>query len=670
MTKEWFTASELAGLPGLPGTERSINRSGDRGELLRRKRQKGKGWEYSLEGLPAETQVALLKIHSQAPVLTEADRTHSPKRQRPVHSEEALSGRWERLRHEQREKAEAKCTAIRAAVTAHERSGVPLTTALETAAAGTAWSYATLRDAYYGKGAKAGLVDYPRHLWPLVLAPGHLGRTATAECDPAAWAAFKADYLRQEEPPLEMCYRTLERLSKVHGWTIPGSAKSLKRRLDREMSHRAQVFMRKGPEALARMFPPQRRDRTALHALELVNADGHKFDVFVQWPDGEIGRPMLVGWQDIRSGKFLSWRIDKSESSDGYRLSFADLLREHGIPGGAILDNGRGAAAKILTGGMSTRFRFKVMEEEPLGLFTHLLGEENTHFAKPYHGQSKPIERAFRDLANDVSKDARLAGAYTGKNPQAKPENYGSRVVPLARFLEVLEDGIRQHNARKGRRGMGMDGRSFDEVFAESYQANAHLIQRPTQAQLSRWLLAAVDITANKLTGSVKVHGNEYVSDALTEALAGRSAKERRVVVRLDPDNLLLPVVVETLDGRLIGEAKLNGPVRFIDTQAGRDRARDEQRLARIAKEEAAIHQRMGQAELDRLIDTAAQAEREQEAEPTKQNHKLVRGAFGKAKRVAGSDIELPDDDLVLGGDDFILHLAAQNSGSVLDRDD
>ncbi|WP_275100110.1 transposase domain-containing protein [Sedimenticola hydrogenitrophicus] len=671
MTKEWFTVREIAEAMGEP--KRKIERTAVR-ESWPFEESTGRGGTrrlYRLDAMPHAAQVALLKTHAPVPVLTEADLTPSPKRQRPVHSEEALSSRWERLRDSQREKAEAKCTAIRAAVTAHERSGVPLTTALQTAATGTPWSYATLRDAYYGKGAKAGLVDYPRHLWALVLAPGHLGRTATAECDPAAWAAFKADYLRQEEPTLEMCYRTLQRLAAVHDWTIPGSSKSLARRLEREMSYRAQVFLRKGPEALARMFPAQRRDRTALHALELVNADGHKFDNFVEWPDGEIGRPILVGWQDIRSGKMLSWRVDKTESSDGYRLSFADLLREHGKPGGAILDNGRGAAAKILTGGMSTRFRFKVKEEEPLGLFTHLLGEENTHFAKPYHGQSKPIERAFRDLASDVSKDARLAGAYTGKNPTAKPENYGSRAVPLARFLEVLEDGIRQHNARKGRRGMGMDGRSFDEVFAESYQANAHLIQRPTQAQLSRWLLAAVDITANKLTGAVKVHGNEYVSDALTEALAGRSAAERRVVVRLDPDNLLLPVMVETLDGRLIGEAKLNGPVRFIDTQAGRDRARDEQRLARITKEEAAIHQRMSQAELDRLIDTAAQADREQEAEtPAQQNHKLVRGAFGKAKRVAGSDIDLPDDDLVLGGDEFILRLAAQNTGSVLDRDD
>jgi hypothetical protein len=668
MTERAYTITEIAQALGV--TRKSAHMRAQR-ESWPFEESTGRGGKrrlFPLEGLPEEVQVKLLHAYGEPEATDDAPPVElsdvPAQRQRPVHSEEALSARWERLRDAQREKAEAKCAAIRAAVAAHERSGVPLTEALRHAAEGTPWSYATLRDAYYGKGLKAGLVDYPRHLWALVLAPGHLGRVATAECDPTAWAAWKADYLRQEEPPLEMTYRTLQRMANTHGWTIPGSPKSLKRRLDKEMSYRAQVFMRKGPQALARMFPPQRRNRTALHALELVNADGHTFDVFVKWPDGEIGRPILVGWQDIRSGKILSWRIDKTENSDGYRLSFADLLRQYGIPGGAILDNGRGAASKILTGGMSTRFRFPRKEEEPHGLFTHLLGEENTHFAKPYHGQSKPIERAFRDLATDVAKDKRLEGAYTGKNPQAKPENYGSRAVELERFLEVLADGIRQHNARRGRRGMGMDGRSFDEVFSESMEASAHLIQRPTKAQLSRWLLAAVDITANKLTGAVKVHGNEYVSDALTEALAGRSAKERRVVVRLDPEDLRLPVMVETLDGRLIGEAKLNGPVNYLDKQAARQRARDERRLERLAKEEATIHQRMDRAEYERLLDAAAEADREELGQAEQADSKVVRGAFKKERR----DYDEDGDQMVANGDSLILAVAEQwRSKSILE---
>ncbi|HNB25288.1 MAG TPA: hypothetical protein PKZ32_22900, partial [Candidatus Melainabacteria bacterium] len=45
-------------------------------------------------------------------------------------------------------------------------------------------------------------------------------------------------------------------------------------------------------EALKRLYPAHRRTREDLHALAGVNADGHKFDVFVKWDDGTVGRPI------------------------------------------------------------------------------------------------------------------------------------------------------------------------------------------------------------------------------------------------------------------------------------------------------------------------------------------------------------------------------------------
>ncbi|MEX0732879.1 MAG: DDE-type integrase/transposase/recombinase [Aquisalimonadaceae bacterium] len=54
--KEWFTAQELAALPGMPGTERGVRAWGNAGRIARRKRPKGKGWEYALASLPAEVQ--------------------------------------------------------------------------------------------------------------------------------------------------------------------------------------------------------------------------------------------------------------------------------------------------------------------------------------------------------------------------------------------------------------------------------------------------------------------------------------------------------------------------------------------------------------------------------------------------------------------------------------
>ena len=39
-----------------------------------------------------------------------------------------------------------------------------------------------------------------------------------------------------------------------------------------------------------------------LHALEHVNIDGHKWDVFVRWPDGTVGRPVRLGPWDVPWG--------------------------------------------------------------------------------------------------------------------------------------------------------------------------------------------------------------------------------------------------------------------------------------------------------------------------------------------------------------------------------
>lgn len=67
-TKEWLTASEVAGLPGMPGTERGVNKAGDRGDITRRKREFGKGWEYHIDSLPVETRNHLAAKESAAAI--------------------------------------------------------------------------------------------------------------------------------------------------------------------------------------------------------------------------------------------------------------------------------------------------------------------------------------------------------------------------------------------------------------------------------------------------------------------------------------------------------------------------------------------------------------------------------------------------------------------------
>lgn len=57
--KEWFTAKELAGMPGMPGTERGVLKSLKKNLATSRTKVRGFGFEYALKSLPEETQAHL-----------------------------------------------------------------------------------------------------------------------------------------------------------------------------------------------------------------------------------------------------------------------------------------------------------------------------------------------------------------------------------------------------------------------------------------------------------------------------------------------------------------------------------------------------------------------------------------------------------------------------------
>jgi putative transposase len=57
--KEWFTANEIAGLAGAPTSERGVNKAAARDAWKRRRRTRGKGFEFHMSTLPAATREAI-----------------------------------------------------------------------------------------------------------------------------------------------------------------------------------------------------------------------------------------------------------------------------------------------------------------------------------------------------------------------------------------------------------------------------------------------------------------------------------------------------------------------------------------------------------------------------------------------------------------------------------
>ena len=460
------------------------------------------------------------------------------------------------------------------------------------------------------------------------LAPRHMAaaeRPRSKDCDPDFFAVIKGDFLRPEAPPFTDCYRRALRIAEKRGWdTLP--ERTMRRRLDATVSVPMQILARKGIDAVKRMYPVQTRDKTAMVVLEAVNADFHKFDVFVRWPapKGEaatIIRPQMVAFQDIFSGRILAWRLDVTPNSTAVMLCAGDMIETWGIPAHVLLDNGREFAAKAITGGASTRYRFKVKEDDIPGLFTGL--GCTIHWATPYSGQSKPIERAFRDMCSSIAKDPRFAGAYTGNRPDAKPENYGSKAIDLETFLAVLGEGIEEHNTRQGRRSEVAWGRSCAEVFDESYAVAP--IKKATEAQRRLWLLGAENIRADKHTGAVWFQGNEFWTDWMHQ-VAGQ-----RVVIRFDPAAFWDGIHVYSADGAYLGQAPVRRKVGFFDADEARvhSRARNDWLRAERARLDA-LH-RYTAVQIGEVLDAITPVER------AKPESKVVKPVFGRP------DVARPD---------------------------
>lgn len=570
--KQHFTAAELAELklPGLPTTKRKINeraasecwalRVDQDGTPLARSRpgRGGDSTEYHVTVLPAAARAALAGMgvsavaHVSHAAETEAD---------------AVWRAYDALSATAKSEAERRA-AILADVERHEAVGLTRSAAVAAAAArakvgaSTLWGWFQLIDGI----APTNRLPY--------LAPRRGGGGAEAAVDQQAWQVLLSDYLRPEQPTFASCYRRALEWAQANGIELP-VAKTLQRKLEREVPRKLVIAKRKGAEALRQTLPPQQRSVAALHALEAVNIDGHTFDVFVEWEDGTIGRPVMVGIQDLYSRKLLAWRIDRSETAVLTRLAFADLFKNWGIPKRALMDNGRAFASKWISGGAKSRYRFKIRDEEPTGVLTGLGIQIN--WALPYRGQSKPIERYWRDLADVLARHPATSGAYTGNRPDAKPENYGGRAVPIATFRVLANAVIASANARLGRRTETTQGGSFDDTFAKSYAVSP--IGKATPEQLRFALLTAEDRPCDRKSGFIMLEGNRYWSHELSE-YAGK-----RVTVRFDPDNLHSEIHVYDRQGAFIVTAPVIEATGFFDKSAANARRKLESDLKKRVKE-------------------------------------------------------------------------------------
>lgn len=348
-------------------------------------------------------------------------------------------------------------------------------------------------------------------------------------------------------------------------------------------------------------------------------------------PDGRIVRPVTWIWQEVKSRKLVGWESGETEHADLVRLSFVRMVDRIGAPSvGVVLDNTRAASKKFFSTKGNRRWR---SDEEDVPGMIELVGlrvvrtrliEAGTKGGRRHRrgaGQSKPVERAFRDFVETIDKDPRCAGAYCGPNPFAKPENYQSTAIPWELFLQVRDDAIAEYNARPGRRMETANARSIDEAWDELVQSTP--IRRLTADQRALLLLACESTKVErdgtftlKAGRSVGIPRNRYFA----ETLAGGECE--RVVIRFDPQKLHGRVHAFAMDGiTWICDADILDAAAFDDTEAAREHGRARETEKRAVKRSLKAKVRADALEEEHGV-TAS--ERKREPEPT-----IVRGAFG-----------------------------------------
>lgn len=592
-------------MSGMPSTARrtrdTLERLVQEKPDLCRKREGSKAFEYHFSCLPSHTRAAVMK---QAGVVKVGGRTYEIKQTKTEpYCREVLWHHWESATEKQRQAAQKKTEAVLAVVTLVE-TGIDVVTAFDSVAETHDASVASVRRWYYTAR------KYAREDWMVALL-GQYGksietrRKKEADCDQQAWDFFLADFLRPERPAMRTVYARLREAAKANGWTIP-SLSSIRRKLTREVPVERQVLLREGEHAVMRLFPSQERTVADLSAMQWVNGDGYQHNVFVRWFNGEVIRPKTWIWQDVKTRKILAWRTDVSENSDSIRLSLSDVIERYGIPKELTIDNTMAAANKWTTGGVPNRYRFKVKEDDPIGIIP-MLGI-NLHWTSVLygrgHGQAKPVERAFSHggLGEVVDKHPALAGAHTGPNPMDKPDNYGERVIEAEEFLAVLAEGIAFWNRQAGRNTEMCRGvLSFDEAFEEHYQQATVRKATPEQRRLLLLPAEAVRISESgtfvmEAGGKVQSRKNRYFSERLL------GIKPNKIVVRFDPQNLHQNVLCYTLDGRFICEAICIEKTGFGDTQAAREHKRKRNQFVKSIKEAAKAEKRMSALEAAELM--------------------------------------------------------------------
>ena len=570
-TSGYYSARQLAGLPGLPGTERQVRARAAREKWAVREAPAPGGpggvrHEYSLSALPPETQAALLKPAEESalppalpvplPLITALADWQT----------QAMDARLGIIVHVRRVMAERGIRLKRAVeIVVSQARGGTLPEHIQ--------RLVSAANARLGKSR--ALSSRSIHRW---LAQERSGTTAvaprvkqTATTPPWAPALLKT-YRKPQKPALTDCVRYLRTPGLLPAGVTPPSydqARTLLRRLGNVEVNRGRM----GQRELLAIRPFARRDTSQLWPGDVVVADGHTWDAEVGNPrTGLPIRPEIVTVIDVATRKAVGFGIGLAEGAIVVLDALKHACKTHGIPAIFYVDNGSG-------------FKNDLMKNPVTG-FMARLGIQLDH-SIAYRPQSKGIVERFHRTV--WVRAAKMLPTYMGKDmdPEAKTLAYrvtrrtGQGLPSWDDFLGLVRAALDDYNHRPHRGLLKITdpatGRARHQTPKEAWDAALTQGWQPLMPEedATLWMPEEIRTVAR---GEVSLMGQRYFSADLAEFHGERM----RIAFDIhDPSR----VWVMTLDGVRICEAGIRAnsqPYKIISYVERADHQRQQAQVRRL----------------------------------------------------------------------------------------
>ena len=581
----WYSARELAGLPGLPGTERAVQLRARRERWEGQQRLGTKAIEYAFAVLPNATQAALIAAsvsekENEPPVETQLTKTER---------NQTLTSR---LSDQQRSVMTARLAFVReiermTQVISQNRAVATLVALAKTGDLSPYLNDRVIRAndrktedrALSERTLKRWLADYRAH-GETGLAPVRRQKDLSVP----AWAGeFLKHYQRPQKPSVEAAYEQFKRVHQGIQSSVCPSIHVVRRWL-KKLSPEARERGRLGLHELKSLQAYNRRKADMLWPNDVWVADGHTFDAEVINPvTGQIFRPEITMAIDWATRRIVGFSVNLAESTLATLDTLRDSVTRCGMYKVLYVDNGSGFDNAVV---------YEVNDR---------LGGTITH-SLPYNSQARGvIERPHKTILVRLAKTfASYIGADMDKEAATKTHKLSRKQLALGMaptvvpefdaFFADLQLALDEYNHRphrglpkirdvetlRKRHQTPLEAwKSAEAEGWEPLQAERHLVESLTRPQVVR--------TVHRC--QVQWNSGSYFMKEM-DAFHG---EEVRVAYDFRDSSR---VWIHTLDGELVGQALLDGnaspamPKTLLD-QASEKRERGQ--LSRLVKKAKTI---------------------------------------------------------------------------------